>query len=398
MATRESLGANVTGLDDKANCSVGDASVNSPVDNGAYFESLSLASRLDAKPIEFPTSIDEIHMSLDADVAQRKSNDAAQSAAWEKDGITSTSKSSAKYTEEAFEDNQNVQNPHTFGSTSPSDVEDNTRGRKEKQSAIRTIDDSAKRTGPLPLPEPQVRKDIVENGASTRASWTYDHNNLSNATSYMQHFTHGSRAQLNSHLSRAITLPDYYSAHPEPNVSYIRTESPSTYSRRAQRNGVDFGHLKESRAALSKPASASAPSQLPSPVPSVSLEYPFPGSQGRRVAIPPTSLVRLTSKSQTHVPFHGGIEVQPEQLAFSVPVQCSHATLHSRFSTTLHQHWPERQAENDFGKAWVRKAVSSKRFKKRDGLHSIELTCHTGPTPIDTNDYHIQWLYVSMYG
>ena len=86
--------------------------------------------------------------------------------------------------------------------------------------------------------------------------------------------------------------------------------------------------------------------------------------------------------------------LQSEGLALSVPVQCSHATLHSRFSTLLHQYWPERTAHNDLGDVWVRRAMSSKRFKKRDGSQSIELMCHTGPTPTETNDYQIQWLFV----
>jgi hypothetical protein len=95
---------------------------------------------------------------------------------------------------------------------------------------------------------------------------------------------------------------------------------------------------------------------------------------------------------QPHLPRSENSSLQSNELSFSVSVQCSHATLHSRFSTLLHQYWPERTAHSDYGDVWVKRAMSSKRFKKRDGLHSIELMCHTGPSPVDSNDYQIQWL------
>jgi hypothetical protein len=80
-------------------------------------------------------------------------------------------------------------------------------------------------------------------------------------------------------------------------------------------------------------------------------------------------------------------------LIMAVSVQCSYATLHSRFSSLLHSSWPERAAQIDDGSVHVRRAISAKRFKKRDGSHSVELSCEDGPSLTDAKDGHpIQWL------
>ena len=112
------------------------------------------------------------------------------------------------------------------------------------------------------------------------------------------------------------------------------------------------------------------------------------------VAARQPSSARPVIEEEAHVPGSEVRSIRSDDLAFSVPIQCSHATLHSRFSTLLHQYWPERTAHNDSGDVWVWKAMSSKRFRKRDGSQSIELMCHSGPTPAESSDYQIQWLYV----
>jgi hypothetical protein len=80
-------------------------------------------------------------------------------------------------------------------------------------------------------------------------------------------------------------------------------------------------------------------------------------------------------------------------LVIPVAVQCSHATLYSRFSTLLHSNWPERSAPSDDGNMFVKKARHAKRMKKRDGSHSIELTCDNGPSSNgQQSEYRLQWL------
>jgi hypothetical protein len=82
-----------------------------------------------------------------------------------------------------------------------------------------------------------------------------------------------------------------------------------------------------------------------------------------------------------------------EGLVIPVAVQCSHATLHSRFSTLLHSNWPERSAPNDDGSMFVKRARQAKRMKKRDGSHSIELSCDNGPSSnAQQSEYRLQWL------
>ena len=87
------------------------------------------------------------------------------------------------------------------------------------------------------------------------------------------------------------------------------------------------------------------------------------------------------------------LDATSETLIIPVSVQCSHATLHSLFSTFLHSNWPERAERLDDGYVTVRKATSAKRSKKRDGSISIELGCDTGPSPIESKNTHqVQWL------
>jgi hypothetical protein len=86
-------------------------------------------------------------------------------------------------------------------------------------------------------------------------------------------------------------------------------------------------------------------------------------------------------------------QAEPEGLIVSVAVQCSHATLYSRFSTLLHSNWPERSAPNSYGSIFVKRAVHAKRMKKRDGSHSIELSCNNGPSSNgEPTKFSIQWL------
>jgi hypothetical protein len=68
-------------------------------------------------------------------------------------------------------------------------------------------------------------------------------------------------------------------------------------------------------------------------------------------------------------------------LIISVPVQCSFATLHSRFSTSIQQNWPEHTAESELGHICVQKVLSMNRFKRRNEEHSVQLLCCNGPSP-----------------
>jgi hypothetical protein len=82
-------------------------------------------------------------------------------------------------------------------------------------------------------------------------------------------------------------------------------------------------------------------------------------------------------------------------LSFTIPVQCTYATLHSRFSTAIQQGWPERTAHTELGAVNVHRALTSKRFKKRDGQHSLELLCPNGPTRDRSEGrYQLQWLHM----
>jgi hypothetical protein len=81
-----------------------------------------------------------------------------------------------------------------------------------------------------------------------------------------------------------------------------------------------------------------------------------------------------------------------EGLIMAVSVRCSYATLHSPFSSSPHSSWPERAAQTDDGSVHVRRAIIAQRFKKRDGSHSVELLCESGPSTHAEDGYPIQWL------
>lgn len=138
--------------------------------------------------------------------------------------------------------------------------------------------------------------------------------------------------------------------------------------------------------------SASDPSQKAAPSPPASNAQVVERSE-LSIKVPPPHYASLDVEMATHNDKSLVQTSRSEGLVIAVSVQCSHATLHSRFSTLLHQNWPERTASNDLGDIFVKKAVNAKRFKKRDGSHSIELSCDNGPsiTQLD-NAYQLQWL------
>jgi hypothetical protein len=210
-----------------------------------------------------------------------------------------------------------------------------------------------------------------------------------------------------THLSQfqdPATLPNYwsYGSAPPPHPDQLRDPRLPVY----------YGIPQESDASRKKansPAANSSPPNEDSSLQSSSSGWSLISSPATTAptfqSSPPVQHAvhsRALEVMTTHqpAPEERSVEeperlsLQSDGLVFSVSVQCSHATLHSRFSTLLHQYWPERAAHNDSGSVWVRKAVSSKRFKQRDGLHSVELACQTGPASTDTEDYQIQWLYV----
>jgi hypothetical protein len=210
-------------------------------------------------------------------------------------------------------------------------------------------------------------------------------------------------------LTPYFGLPNYwpYGPPPPPNPGQLRDPGdPASYSIQQENNFArnEVNSLPEKPHPLNKDGSAQNPKSgrgwsLNSPVPATASSRCDPPAQQHTAILGFTAAHRykLSEPLVDGLPQPPGYErpsIQSDGLAFSVSVQCSHATLHSRFSTLLHQYWPELTAHNDLGSVWVRKAVSSKRFKQRDGLHSVELVCHTGPTPTDSDNYQIQWLYV----
>ncbi|OAL53759.1 hypothetical protein IQ07DRAFT_318209 [Pyrenochaeta sp. DS3sAY3a] len=135
---------------------------------------------------------------------------------------------------------------------------------------------------------------------------------------------------------------------------------------------------------------APTPVGLASPVTAPSASAVQDASQRTTSSQPPS--IDVTTKVPRGANFK---DTSNTQLVISVPVQCSHATLHSRFSTLLHRNWPERTSLGDQGETCVHKVVNAKRFKKRDGSHSIELFSDSGPSPGEQNEpYQIQWLHM----
>lgn len=197
------------------------------------------------------------------------------------------------------------------------------------------------------------------------------------------------------------------------------TRGNSLYSAEESRLGKE----KAKRRSIYKNASrgaASAPTLIPAPPPWATYfsspyapkplaprapNAPTPVDVTRPITAPSASAVQHLSQPKpssqplsidvtTKVPSGANFQgTSDTQLVISVPVQCSHATLHSRFSTLLHRNWPERTSLGDYGETCVQKVVNAKRFKKRDGAHSIELFSDSGPSPGEQEEpYQIQWL------
>jgi hypothetical protein len=197
---------------------------------------------------------------------------------------------------------------------------------------------------------------------------------------------------------RAATLPDYHRLDPDSYTSSYRDNSAASPlisgqpGARTRPQKVPF-HRPEH---LKRTPSYVTPQKITTSAPRTT----FDPSANQRALFSNNEFstshdllsAHLAAEEQVRTPGFSAVNIHPDEIIFSVPVQCSHATLHSRFSTLLHQYWPERTAHNNLGAVWVKKARSSKRFKKRDGLHSIELTCHHGPMASDADDYQIQWL------
>ena len=116
----------------------------------------------------------------------------------------------------------------------------------------------------------------------------------------------------------------------------------------------------------------------------------------QRVAAPATPLdgpsmtlspVSVSAGEQPYISEGELRSPQSEKLAFAVTVQSTYPL--------LHHYWPERSTRTDEGEVWVNKAVKSKRFTKRDGSQSVELTCQNGPSSRNANPrFQCQWLSV----
>ena len=114
----------------------------------------------------------------------------------------------------------------------------------------------------------------------------------------------------------------------------------------------------------------------------------------RRITAPPGPS-RETAASPPVLP-HVNHEVPvpfTSDLIFTVPVQCTYATLHSRFSTSIQQTWPEHTAHSEIGPTSVQKVLNLKRFKRRNGQHSVQMLCCNGPSPDQSSaPIQMRWL------
>lgn len=106
----------------------------------------------------------------------------------------------------------------------------------------------------------------------------------------------------------------------------------------------------------------------------------------RKALLPPEPAREPPAPLPAPAPAPALLDIKREDLArlssaliFTVPVQCSYATLHSRFSTSIQHNWPEHTAESDLGHTCVQKVLSMKRFKRRNEEHSVQLLCCNGP-------------------
>jgi hypothetical protein len=82
-----------------------------------------------------------------------------------------------------------------------------------------------------------------------------------------------------------------------------------------------------------------------------------------------------------------------EGLIIAVTVQSNHATFYSQFSIPSQMKWPNHMSDVDNLRMDVKRAVSAKRLRRRDGSFSMELYCEEGPSSGKENqDHQMQWL------
>jgi hypothetical protein len=82
-----------------------------------------------------------------------------------------------------------------------------------------------------------------------------------------------------------------------------------------------------------------------------------------------------------------------EGLIIAVTVQSNHATFYSQFSIPSQMKWPNHMSNVDNLRMHVKRAVSAKRLRRRDGSFSMELYCEEGPSSGKENqDHQMQWL------
>ncbi|CAN9305861.1 unnamed protein product [Alternaria alternata] len=82
-----------------------------------------------------------------------------------------------------------------------------------------------------------------------------------------------------------------------------------------------------------------------------------------------------------------------EGLIIAVTVQSNHATFYSQFSIPSQMKWPNHMSDVENLRMDVKRAVSAKRLRRRDGSFSMELYCEEGPSSGKENQYHqMQWL------
>jgi hypothetical protein len=282
------------------------------------------------------------------------------------------------------------------------------RGRRPKHTRKNLFDEHGHEARSQSNYEPKAFSNIET--IDDQAQWL-DYNSHQNPAFYLENRKYGSQTHRSPYPLRAATLPYYQDIREQSHTPSYKasplTPDPVSGQRGAKvrPHRLPFPQLGTSREAASGTTLASTvshdtPQNLSSSARRTTSEFQVRQtaqlSNDKLFNSQHLPTVHMAAEEQTQLLESGASSVQSDELIFSVPVQCSHATLHSRFSTLLYQHWPERTAQNDLGVVWVRKARSSKRFKKRDGLHSIELACHNGPMASDAEDYQIQWLYVHI--
>jgi hypothetical protein len=261
------------------------------------------------------------------------------------------------------------------------------RSQQPKGNARRRPEDGGERKEPQSNPISQAPPDPGRTDYYNNSALTPYFDQFQNPSALPNYWLYGSPPQQNPSHLRDPRDPGYYSIPQESDPSRNKIGSPTTNPPPLNHDGLaQSRHYEPVSPVLTAGTIRSNRPTQQRTTHSEALRSTATDHDETRESLVEGLLQPPGSERQN---------IQSDGLAFSVSVQCSHATLHSRFSTLLHQYWPERTAHNDFGSVWVKNAVSSKRFKQRDGLYSVELVCHTGPTPTDTEDYQIQWLYVS---